>query len=37
MQYVTYGDMFTFTIAIVGIIGLVFTTLTFIYLFTHKK
>ncbi len=33
MQYVTYGDMFTFAIVIVGILSLVFTILTF----THKK
>ncbi len=33
MQYVTYGDLFTFTIVIVGILSLVFTILTF----THKE
>ena len=33
MQYVTYGDLFTFAIVIVGILGLVFTILNF----THKK
>lgn len=33
MQYVTYGDMFTFAMVIVGIIGLVFTIL----IFAHKK
>ena len=33
MQYVTYSDMFSFATVIVGVIGLVFTILTF----THKK
>ena len=33
MQYVTYGDMFTFVIVIVGVLSLVFTILAF----THKK
>ena len=33
MQYVTYSDLFTFAIVIVGVLGLVFTILTF----THKK
>ena len=33
MQYVTYSDMFTFVIVMLGIVSLVFTILTF----THKK
>ena len=33
MQYVTYGDLFSFVIVIVGIISLIFTILAF----THKK
>lgn len=33
MQYVTYGDMFTFVMVIVGILSLVITILTFM----HKK
>ena len=33
MRYVTFGDMFTFVIVIVGVLGLVFTILTFM----HKK
>ena len=33
MHYVTYSDMFTFAIVIVGILSLVFTILTFL----HKK
>ncbi len=33
MQYVTYSDMFTFAVVIVGIISLIFTILAF----THKK
>ena len=33
MQFVTYGDLFTFTLVIVGIIDIVFTILAF----AHKK
>jgi len=33
MQYVTYGDLFTFAMVIVGIISLIFTILAFM----HKK
>ena len=32
-QYVTYSDMFTFAMVIIGILSLVFTILTF----AHKK
>ena len=33
MQYVTFEDMFTYSLVIVGIITLIFTIL----MFTHKK
>lgn len=33
MQYVTYGELFSFVMVIVGIISLIFAILAF----THKK
>ena len=33
MQYVTYGDMFAYSMVIIGIVSLVFTILIFL----HKK